>query len=481
MKKAISYIRFSTVAQGVKGRDSTIRQKRALEDALKKHNLELDQQFLDDGKSGYKQKHIKPGGAMYELLKLAKQGKLAGKVVVIEDWDRAGRLQVTVAAPLLLDMVNNGVDLVVGSNGGDYFSKEIIEKNSYVFYGALEAMKRGFEESKRKSEMAESKHRSRLEAVAKGQKVALNNYLHSLLVDGKLDENPTRLEMQEALRAVVDKITVDTVGKSYAVTFKNSESVFRVKFIVGKGKTGISGYKHVLISEQKREYFIRANLKGGGSTIIGLGDISWFNHPNEIRPSDVAVYPFALPIKDLKEIDFEAIPVSSFLSNETRVSEGIGEGDEVFTVGLFSRHTGNQRNLPIIRMGTIAMISDELVPTQKFGSIEAYLIEARSIKGLSGSPVFVLKQKGVRFGEIMVPSSVVSLHFLGLIHGHWDLSPGQSIDVEDSVGGQESVNMGIAIVIPANHILETLNQKALVEWRESQEASWISKNSPQSE
>ena len=176
MTKAISYVRFSTVAQGDKGRDSTTRQKRALEEALKKWNLDFDKEFIDAGKSGYKQRHIKKGGAMHELRKLAIEGKLAGKVLVIEDWDRAGRMEVTDAAPLLLDMVNNGVELVVGQNGGDYFSKEIINKNPYVFYGALESMKRGFEESKRKMEMARNKYQSRMEALANGQQVALNCY-----------------------------------------------------------------------------------------------------------------------------------------------------------------------------------------------------------------------------------------------------------------------------------------------------------------
>ncbi len=176
MKKAISYIRFSTVAQGDKGRDSTLRQKRALEDALKKWNLEFDQEFLDKGKSGYKARHIQKGGAMHELRKLAIEGKLAGKVLVIEDWDRAGRLQVSDAAPLLLDMVNNGVDLIVGHGGGEHFSKSVIDKTPYAFYGALESMKRGYEESKRKTDLAKSKYQSRMEALAKGQQVALNCY-----------------------------------------------------------------------------------------------------------------------------------------------------------------------------------------------------------------------------------------------------------------------------------------------------------------
>lgn len=236
--------------------------------------------------------------------------------------------------------------------------------------------------------------------------------------------------------------------------------------------------KHVAVKIKERECFIRANLKAGGSAIFGMKNISWYYHPHEVRPTDVAVYPFALDIEEIRKIDYEAIPVASFVSDEIRIQQGIGEGDEVFIVGLFSKHTGNQKNLPIIRTGTIAMISDELVRTQKFGDIEVYLIEARSIKGLSGSPVFVLKQQATRIGEHVIPDSKVTLHFLGLMHGHWDLNPGESIDMEDVESSPDSINVGIAIVIPAKHILETLNHKELVKWREQQEANWIAKNSP---
>lgn len=176
MKKAISYIRFSTIAQGDKGRDSTIRQKRALEDALKKWNLELDQQFLDAGKSGYKGRHIQKGGAMFELRELAKAGKLAGKVLVVEDWDRVGRLKPMDAIRLLLDILDNGVDMVVGDYGGEYFSGASINDNYDDFSFAVREMARGHSESKRKSDMARNKWQSRMESLASGQSVALNNY-----------------------------------------------------------------------------------------------------------------------------------------------------------------------------------------------------------------------------------------------------------------------------------------------------------------
>src|SRR5579863_623279 len=92
-RKAISYIRFSTLAQGNEGRDSTQRQKDALNAALARWNLELDATYSDKGKSGYHQNHVAKGGAMHELRKLAINGKLRGKVLIVEDFDRMGRMQ----------------------------------------------------------------------------------------------------------------------------------------------------------------------------------------------------------------------------------------------------------------------------------------------------------------------------------------------------------------------------------------------------
>jgi hypothetical protein len=60
--------------------------------------------------------------------------------------------------------------------------------------------------------------------------------------------------------------------------------------------------------------------------------------------------------------------------------------------------TGRKRNIPIVRTGNISMIPSEKVPgiqIRRGESVESevYLIEARSVGGLSGSPVFI---RGIR-------------------------------------------------------------------------------------
>jgi hypothetical protein len=79
-----------------------------------------------------------------------------------------------------------------------------------------------------------------------------------------------------------------------------------------------------------------------------------------------------------------------FADTETIAHHDLGVGDEVFITGLFTKVTETTKNIPIVRTGTVAMMPGEEIP---FGNnlIEAYLIESRSIGGLSGSPVFVPK------------------------------------------------------------------------------------------
>ena len=197
---------------------------------------------------------------------------------------------------------------------------------------------------------------------------------------------------------------------------------------------------------------IRVNTKDGSSGLVTGEGARWWHHPADTSV-DVAVIPWLPP----EQVDYRNIPTSMFLSDELVRSRSIGSGDEVFITGLFAHMSGTLRNLPIVRMGAIALMPGEPVPTREFGDIEAYLIESRSIGGLSGSPAFVRETTNVGIG---------AFHLLGLMHGHWDIPPTQKNDAvvmeEDAQG---AVNVGIAIVIPAKKILEVLNQPQLLENR----------------
>jgi len=214
--------------------------------------------------------------------------------------------------------------------------------------------------------------------------------------------------------------------------------------------------KHVARPLQQQEFLIRVNDTGGTATFVRSGDVRWWFHPSD-ESVDVAVLAWAPP----EYVEYKRVPISVFLTDEIIQSRSIGTGDEVFITGLFIHLAGSARNLPIVRMGNIAMMPDEPVPT-RMGSIDAYLIEARSIGGLSGSPAFVRET---------VSTGIGGFYLLGLMHGHWDIPPeARDDDVPQAdEDAQAKVNMGIAVVVPATKILEVLNQPALVEKRKTRD------------
>ena len=215
--------------------------------------------------------------------------------------------------------------------------------------------------------------------------------------------------------------------------------------------------KHVATKLEGKTFLVRINTKDGSSALVTGEGVRWWYHPTD-ESVDVALIPYA---PDTELFEYKTIPSSMFLSDDTIRSKNIGAGDEVFITGLFAHLTGSARNLPIVRIGNIAMMPGEPVPTKEYGDIEAYLIEARSIGGLSGSPVFVRETVSLGIG---------SFHLLGLMHGHWDIPPQSRNDLIQSDGDRyAAVNMGIAIVVPAKKVLEVLNQPQLVDARRARE------------
>jgi len=113
---------------------------------------------------------------------------------------------------------------------------------------------------------------------------------------------------------------------------------------------------------------------------------------------------------------------------------------------------------------------EEPVSRGDLGPIDAYLVEARSIGGLSGTPVFV-HMGGVRTLAGKARFRGGSFYWLGLMHGHWDLPVSYTDSLAENISTGERVNMGIAIVVPAMKILEVLTQPQLVEMRRREEVT----------
>ena len=210
---------------------------------------------------------------------------------------------------------------------------------------------------------------------------------------------------------------------------------------------------------------IRMNSTNGETIDIEIPLDAWLYHPN-----DSTVDAVILPWQSTEGLDFKAVPTYTAVNDEVIKKNGIGIGDEVCITGLFYKHYGQKRNLPILRTGNIAMMPDYPIDAGDNGIMTAYLIELRSIGGLSGSPVYVHLQ----WADPKRKSTGHVLYWLGLIHGHWTVNK-QSIDELD-VSNEQQLNTGIGIVVPAFKILEILKREDIEKAKKlAEEMQWKKK------
>jgi hypothetical protein len=210
--------------------------------------------------------------------------------------------------------------------------------------------------------------------------------------------------------------------------------------------------------------YIRINAADGTFQDIQVAQDSWVAHPS----TDVAVTRVTLPFEGF---DLKAIPLSMLATDEYVAQRNIREGDEVFFVGLFSQFPGRERNQPIIRFGNISLMPREKVPARlnpdsdAMTLIDAYLIEARSWGGHSGSPAFIYFPSDREPGQFMIGIGVQRTALLGLVHGHYEIEQDVAF-IGDILGsGKVPLNAGVAMVVPAQEIIDTLMQEELVQER----------------
>lgn len=230
--------------------------------------------------------------------------------------------------------------------------------------------------------------------------------------------------------------------------------------------------RHVAEKLESRDFALRLNSNNGQLAIIeGGADQKWWYHPTEKRYVDAAVTIFYPP--NLNDLDIFPIDLAMCVSRQNIHAYDLGVGDEVFLAGLFTHVTETTRNVPIVRIGNLAMMPGERIPYKDGRLIDTYLVESRSIGGLSGSPVFIRQtvfMKGfkpeTRFNSSQhVPPSDLSavmagtgrIFFLGSMIGHWDSPTGFALSEH------EAVNMGISPVVPAHKIKEIIEQPQLQE------------------
>ena len=212
---------------------------------------------------------------------------------------------------------------------------------------------------------------------------------------------------------------------------------------------------------------VRVNTREGAQRWVDTPLHFWKMHPDYPKV-DLAV----LKIGICDDWDHLSWAIEAFVSESSIENDGrrIELGDELFFAGLFWPHAGEKRNIPIVRIGNVAALRSEPVLNREGQPMDAYLVETHSIGGLSGSPVFidVHAAKASFAGEtpFFKGNYPVKYRLMGLVHGHFQAS---EIEPDVVVGdGRESIdiNTGIAIVTPAERIMEVLELFAKEEEKE---------------
>lgn len=233
--------------------------------------------------------------------------------------------------------------------------------------------------------------------------------------------------------------------------------------------------KHIADAIEKSPFYIRVNLRTGIAEDVLMNDVgrptAWYRHPND-PDADIAITPVRIP----QEVDALSIPCKEMIINETKREDlAIGIGDEAFLIGLFSRLKGETKNIPISRIGNIAMFPDEKIPARdhqgRVRKIRAFLVEARSIGGLSGSPVFARPTTYLR-GVVRTGTNTPGIltayssefYLIGLVSAHWDIDPAD-INHHDPKIITGGVNLGFAVVAPSYQILDILESDELIQMR----------------
>jgi hypothetical protein len=218
--------------------------------------------------------------------------------------------------------------------------------------------------------------------------------------------------------------------------------------------------------------------RDGSKALLEADNVHWYVHATDANAVDVAVTPFAPAQRD--RLDLEAIPEHLFASDERMRNGSIGVGDEIQAITEFTRFSYEDRHLPIIRTGHLAMLPAPRIPVKNFEPMEAYVAE---IEGLSGSPVWVrptdyvnAQQRDGGKEKPPVPSSGdVDMIFLGLLHGPWAIA--KAAMQGESAQYTERMTSGMSIVVPAHKILEVINQPELVAMRSKGDAKAEKKSS----
>jgi len=217
---------------------------------------------------------------------------------------------------------------------------------------------------------------------------------------------------------------------------------------------------------------VRINMKAGGFDVMTIQAADWITHPDR---DDVAAA--ALPMNPTHR--YSAVNRAMMLTQELLEHWDFGPGDEVFFIGRYRDHEGKVHNVPTVRSGILsAFPAEPIKQRERDHDQETVLVEARSLSGYSGSPVFITHSpyidKASEPGGPPVVRAVTGgpCFLLGIDWGHlpWAepvLEPVFDRPVSDRTYVRG--NSGMMMVVPATKLLSLLDVERFADERHETE------------
>jgi hypothetical protein len=131
--------------------------------------------------------------------------------------------------------------------------------------------------------------------------------------------------------------------------------------------------KHVAEKIEHGPFVVGLNQKNGKRAVLDANEAKWYYHPTEPNAVDAAVTIFAPG--EYERLNVEWAYEGMFATPEVMQRAGIGIGDEIAVVGLFTRFWGKDKYFPMARIGNLGMLPNEKIPVAEFDPMEAYLAE----------------------------------------------------------------------------------------------------------
>ena len=200
----VSYTRFSDGAKQSKG-DSQDRQDRMFRDFCKRHNLTpLPEVFADRGRSGYRDEHRKKG-RFGQLVAAAKDGRFEpGTVIVVEAWDRLGRLRPDKQTELIAELLRTGVKIGI-CRLDDVFTEDDFGTHKWTTLAVFVQL--AYQESKQKADRIKETWVKRRERARSPERRPMSRRLPAWVkvVDGQMVPIPERVAtLQKIFRLSAD-------------------------------------------------------------------------------------------------------------------------------------------------------------------------------------------------------------------------------------------------------------------------------------